>query len=268
MGLVLVYIQPVCVFWLECLIHLHFKVIIDIYAYCHFLNCLGLILQVFFLLLYFLTICTYNIYYKAGFVVLSSLKLLISPSILNEILARYCNLACRFFPFQYFKYILPFPSGLQSFNCQVYEVSLICCFSLPAFNILYVQSLLVWLICVLACFSLGLSFMGLYVSLGLDYFLFHVDETFNYNLFKKFLILFIFSSHGTPTIQMLVHLILSQRSLKLSSVLFILFTLFCTSEVILIFLLTDSFFSFRYSAIDSFQSSFNFSNCVICIFIL
>ena len=35
-----------------------FKVIIDIYicSYCHFLNCLGLILQIFFLLLYFLTI--------------------------------------------------------------------------------------------------------------------------------------------------------------------------------------------------------------------
>ena len=32
--------------------------------------------------------------------------------------------------------------------------------------------------------------------------------------------------------------------------------------------LTDSFFCFRYSAIDSFQSIFNFSNGVVCIFIL
>ena len=43
---------------------------------------------------------------------------------------------------------------------------------------------------------------------------------------------FFFSSSGTPIIQMLVCLILSQRSLRLSSVLFILFTLFCSSEVI------------------------------------
>ena len=41
-----------------------------------------------------------------------------------------------------------------------------------------------------------------------------------------------FSSSGTPIIRMLVHLILSQRSLRLSSFLFILFTLFCSSEVI------------------------------------
>ena len=43
---------------------------------------------------------------------------------------------------------------------------------------------------------------------------------------------FFYSSSGTPVIQMLVHLILSQRSLRLSSVLFILFTLFCSSEII------------------------------------
>ena len=29
--------------------------------------------------------------------------------------SRYSNLGCRFFPFQYYKYILPFPSVLQSF---------------------------------------------------------------------------------------------------------------------------------------------------------
>ena len=46
-----------------------------------------------------------NICCKAGLVVLNSLnfslseKLLISPSILNEILAGYSNLGCRFFPF-------------------------------------------------------------------------------------------------------------------------------------------------------------------------
>ena len=43
---------------------------------------------------------------------------------------------------------------------------------------------------------------------------------------------FFSSSSGTPIIQMLVRLMLSQRSLKPSSVLLILFTLFCSSEVI------------------------------------
>jgi len=43
---------------------------------------------------------------------------------------------------------------------------------------------------------------------------------------------FFSSSSGTPIIPMLVHLILSQRSLRLLSVVFILFTLFGSSEVI------------------------------------
>ena len=83
------------------------------------------------------------------------------------------------------------------------------------------------------CFSLGLSCMGLFVPLGLiGYLLFHVGRIFNYNLLKNFLIPFFFSSSGTPIIRMSVHLIWSQRSLRLSSALFILFTLLCSSEVI------------------------------------
>ena len=67
----------------------------------------------------------------------------------------------------------------------------------------------------------------------IDCFLFHVGEIFNYNLFKKFPYPFLFSSSsGTPLIQMLVLLILSQRSLRLSPVLFILSSFFCSSEVI------------------------------------
>ena len=50
---------------------------------------------------------------------------------------------------------------------------------------------------------------------------------------KIFSYSFLFSSFsGTPMIQMLLHLILPQRSLRLSSILFILFTLFCSSQVI------------------------------------
>ena len=59
---------------------------------------------------------------------------------------------------------------------------------------------------------------------------------FNYNLFKNFLIPFLFSPSGTPIIQMLVNLIWFQRSLRLSSALLILFILFCFSEVISIIL--------------------------------
>jgi hypothetical protein len=69
---------------------------------------------------YFDYISPFNICCKAGLVVLNSYnfsfseKLLISPSVLNEILAGYSNLGCRFFPFSTLN-ISPFPSGLQSF---------------------------------------------------------------------------------------------------------------------------------------------------------
>ena len=81
-------------------------------------------------------------------------------------------------------------------------------------------------------FLLGFNHIELFVLLGLDYFFFYVEEIFNYNLFKNFSYPFFFWSSGTPIIRMLVCLILSQRSLRLSSVLFILFILFCSSEVI------------------------------------
>ena len=50
-------------------------------------------------------ISPFNICYKAGLLILSSLnvcfskKLFISPSVLNETLAGHCNLGCRFSPF-------------------------------------------------------------------------------------------------------------------------------------------------------------------------
>ena len=114
------------------------------------------------------------------------------------------------------------------------SLHVVCCFSLAAFNIfsLYLI-LLVWLICILACSpwvctvwdSLGFLDFG-------GYFHPHFRKVFNYysNIFSC--PFFLSYSSGTPLIQMLVHLILSHRSLKLSSVLFILFTLFCSSEVI------------------------------------
>ena len=96
-----------------------------------------------------------------------------------------------------------------------------CCFSLAAFNILCLIFVSLISMC-LGVFLLGFILYGTLHLLDLiDYLLFHVGEIFNYNHFKNFLIPFFSSSSGTPIIQMLVHLTLSQRSLRLSSVLFI-----------------------------------------------
>ena len=84
-------------------------------------------------------------------------------------------------------------------------------------------------------FLLGFILYGTLCFLDLiDYFLSHISEVFNYNLFKYFLSPFFFFSLLLlgPLIQMVVHLTLSQRSLKLSSVLFIPFSLFCSAVVI------------------------------------
>ena len=100
-------------------------------------------------------ISPFNICCKAGLVVLNSLnfclseKLFISPSVLNEILAGYCNLGCRFFLFSALNI-----SCHSLLACRVsaersvvkhmgFPLYVTCCFSLAALNILCVQSLLV-----------------------------------------------------------------------------------------------------------------------------
>ena len=110
-----------------------------------------------------------------------------------------------------------------------------------------------------------------------------LDLTISFPMLGKFLTIissnifsdpfFFSSSSGSTIIQMLVHLMLSQRSLRLSSILCILFSLFCSLAVIstsLIFQLTYPFFCLSYSAIDSFSSIFYISNCVVhhCLFAL
>ena len=66
----------------------------------------------------------------------------------------------------------------------------ICCFSLDAFNIC---SLWIWLICVLGCFTLGLSYLGLSGFLGLGrLFPSPFREVFDYYLLKYFLMAFLF----------------------------------------------------------------------------
>ena len=109
-----------------------------------------------------------------------SVKLLISPSYLNEILAGYSNLGCRLFSF------ITLSMSCHSFLAWRVSIErsavilmgiplcVICCFSLAAFNI-----------CSLCLISLG------FLDLG-GYFLPHFREFFNYCLLKYFLMVFLF----------------------------------------------------------------------------
>ena len=69
-----------------------------------------------------------------------------------------------------------------------------CCFSLAAFNILSLCLVFVSLTSMcLGVFLFGFTLWGTLCLLDLiDYYLFHVGEIFNYNLFKNFLIPFPF----------------------------------------------------------------------------
>ena len=87
-----------------------------------------------------------------------------------------------------------------------------------------------------------------FLDLG-DNFLPHFREVFNYYLLKYFLMVFLFSSSGTPMTRILGHLTLSQRSLRLSSFLLILF---------FSFLLPASFISTILSSTSLIPSSANY----------
>ena len=78
---------------------------------------------------------------------------------------------------------------------------------------------------------------------------------------------FFSSSYWTHIIQMLVYLIWSQRSLRLSSVLFILLTLFCSSEVISTILSSSSPFCSSASDILLLIPSTVFLISVIVLFV-
>ena len=103
-------------------------------------------------------------------------QLLISPSYLNEILAEYNNLGCRFLSF-----ITLIMSCHSLLACRVsiersavilmgIPLCVICCFSLAAFNICSLCLIFVNLINMcLGCFSLGLSYLELSMFLGLGW---------------------------------------------------------------------------------------------------
>ena len=112
-----------------------------------FLIVLGLLLWVFFFSVFPAQRSSFNICCKASLVVLNSLtfclcvKVLMSLSNLNEILAGQSNLGCRFFPF------ITLNMSCHSLRaCRVsaersavnpvgIPLYVICCFSLAAFNI-------------------------------------------------------------------------------------------------------------------------------------
>ena len=85
------------------------------------------------------------------------------------------------------------------------------------------------------------------------------------NVFSK--VLFFSSLSGTPIIQMLVHLLLSHGSLRLSSILFILFSLFCSLAVISTILSSNSLIHSSASVILLFIPSSVFFISVIVLFI-
>ena len=123
-----------------------------------------------------------RICWRAGLVVLNSLsfclsvKFLISPSYLNEILAGYSNFSCRFFSFitlnMFCHSLLAWRVSLGRSAVILMGISL-CVFVvfhlLLLIFFLWVWSLLIWLTCVLGYFTLGLSCLELSGFLGLGW---------------------------------------------------------------------------------------------------
>ena len=120
-------------------------------------------------------------------------------------------------------------------NLMGIPLYVIWCFSLAAFNIFSLYLIFDRLIYMcLGMFLLGFILYGIFCASW-------TWLTISSPLLEKFSSIissnifsdpFFISSSGTPIIQMLVCLMLSQRSLRLSSILFILFSLFCSVAVI------------------------------------
>ena len=106
----------------------------------------------------------------------------------------------------------------------------ICCFSLAAFNIWSLLKYFIFLNLINMClgvFHLGFILFGtLWVSWTWVIISFPILGKFSTIISSSIFswLFFLFSSSGTPMIQMLGHLTLSQKSLRLSSFLLILFS--------------------------------------------
>ena len=161
--------------------------------------------------------------WRAGFVVLNSLsfylsvKLLISPSYLNEILAEYSNLGCSLFSFITLSMSChSLPAWSVSFERSAVilmgiPLCVICYFSLAAFNICSLCLIFVNLINkYLGVFHLGFIMFGtLWVSWTWVITSFPILGKFSTIISSIFSCPFFLSSFGTPMILMLRCLILS-----------------------------------------------------------
>ena len=145
-----------------------------------------------------------------------------------------------------------------------------CCFSLAAFSICSLCLIFVNLINMcLGVFHLGFILFGtLWVSWTWMIISFPILGKFSTIISSSLFSwsFFLSSSSGTPMIQMLGHLTLSQRSLRLSSFLLIRFSFFLSDSfisTILIFYFTNPIFCLRYSTICCLQSVFDLIYCII-----
>ena len=119
--------------------------------------------------------------------------------------------------------------------------------------VLCVWSLLIWLICVLGCFTLGYSVWDslCFLDLG-DYFLPHFREVFNYYLLKCFLMvfLFVFFRDSYNSNVGAFHIVLEVSEIVLISFnLFFFFPLWFIYFYHSIFYFTNPIFCLRYSTI-------------------
>ena len=198
-------------------------------------------------------------------------KLLISPSVLNKILAGYSNLGCRFFPLStlnischsFLFEFCPFCSRncsvsaeRSAIKCMGFPLYVTCCFSLAAFNILSLCLVFVSLISMcLGVFSLGFSCMGLCASWTWSTISFSMLGKLSTIISSKifsypFFLFFFWNPYNLNVGAFDMVPEVSETVLgSFHSFYFILF--FRSYFHHFIFQLTDSF-CFRYSAIDSF----------------
>ena len=156
-----------------------------------------------------------------------SVKLLNSPSYLNEILAGYSNLGCRFFSFitlsMSCQSLLARRVSIERLAVILMEIPLcvICCFTLAAFNSYSLCLIFVNLINMcLGVFCLGFILFGtLWVSWTWVAISFPILGKFSAIISSSMFswAFFLSSSSGTPMIRMLRRFTLSQWSLRLSS---------------------------------------------------
>ena len=184
---------------------------------------------------------------------------------MNEILARYNNLGCRFFPFTTLNISCHFLLACRLFaersTVKIIEFPLYvtCSFSFAAFNI--ISSCLVFISLISMClgmFLLGLVLYGtLWASwtwLTISYFILGKFSTIisTKKFFTSFLFLFFFSEPYNSNVGAFDMVPEDSETVLSSFHSFCFILLFRSYFHCFIFQLTDSFFCFRYSAIESF----------------